>query len=179
MSSIIIKKVRDKGLPGISKMSSIIIKKAKYKDLQEICVLQKVSFYEVGKFNNNFSIRPLHETIDEFQSNFKKYYYCIAKENSSIIGSARGIFKDDCCKIENVIVHPEYQKRGIGRILVEDIEKAFPKVERFVLFTGKNTPGNVDFYKKLNYKIFDEVPATKKEPILVYMEKFNYRNRIK
>ncbi len=178
MSSIIIKKVRYKDLPGISKMSSIIIKKAKYEDLPEICVLQKVSFYEVGKFNKNFSIRPLLETLEDFQSKFREDNYSIATENNSIIGSARGIVNDGICKIENVIVHPDYQKLGIGRMLIEDIEKTFPEVKRFELFTGKNTPGNVDFYKRLNYKIFDEVPATENDPIFVYMKKLNHKKRI-
>jgi len=70
-----------------------------------------------------------------------------------------------------LIVHPENQKKGIGTKLMETIEKIFPSTERFELFTGSRSEGNIRLYEKLGYRIFRKERLSAKV-ILVYMEKW-------
>jgi N-acetylglutamate synthase-like GNAT family acetyltransferase len=147
------------------------IMEANRKDLPEIFVVQKMAFYAVGKFYNNFRIHPLIVGIDELEMDFHKYTYFKVMEEKSIIASARTYMEADCCKIENVIVLPYYQKRGIGKKLMTFIEDKYNNCASFELFTGKASPGNVEFYLKQGYKIISEINPTETEPRLVVMRK--------
>ena len=50
--------------------------------------------------------------------------------------------------IPYLLVNPEYQKQGIGGILIGKIVSAYEGYERIVLLTEKDT---VDFYKKCGF----------------------------
>lgn len=147
------------------------IETAVFDDLPEIATLQKLAFYQVGAFYSNFRIRPLLATLDDFERTFWGYHYLKATLGTRIVGSARAKVIEGVCKIENVIVHPAHQRQGIGKSLVGEIIDLFPEAHLFELFTGKDSPGNVDFYTRLGFLIVKETPATENEPVLVVMEK--------
>lgn len=147
------------------------IEPAQYEDLPEIAALQKLAFYQVAAFYGNFRIRPLLTTLEEFEQGFAAYRYLKIVLDGRIVGSARGKMQGETCKIENVIVHPAYQQRGIGKALVLELMSQSAGASRFELFTGKETPGNVAFYERMGFSVYDEIPATGFEPILVLMEK--------
>lgn len=143
---------------------------ATFEDLPEIAALQKLAFYNVAAFHDNFRLRPLLTTLADFENSFSEYRYLKAVENGRIIGSARGKVVGNTCKIENVIVHPGCQRRGVGIQLMNALMSLFDEVARFELFTGKETPGNVAFYERLGFSVYKELPPTGHEPTLVYME---------
>ena len=87
------------------------------------------------------------------------------------MGSARARNIHGVCRIENVIVHPGYQRKGIGKGLVTEIMNLCSEAHKFELFTGKYTPGNVAFYERLGFSVVTEMEATENAPVLVYMEK--------
>lgn len=149
------------------------ISKAKFTDIPEIVAIQKLAFYNVAKFHNNFRLRPLQVTIGDLEKTFSEYTYIIASENNYIVGSAKAKIENNVCKIESVIVHPDYQNRGIGKKLMSTIESEFNSCSAFSLFTGKDTPKNVSFYSSLGYRIISETQATETEPVIVIMEKEN------
>jgi GNAT superfamily N-acetyltransferase len=62
------------------------------------------------------------------------------------------------------------QRRGIGRALMQQIERHFPPAERFELFTGHRSPVNLLFYARLGYAGFREQKAS--APLtLAFLEK--------
>jgi hypothetical protein len=67
-------------------------------------------------------------------------------------------------------VHPYFRGRGLARRLVEDIEQAFPEVNRFEAFTGHKSKRNIAAFSKAGYQIYRTVPHT---PAItwVYLEK--------
>lgn len=50
--------------------------------------------------------------------------------------------------IYDVAVHPVYQRRGIGRLLMEELERSVPGLHIYLTATFGNEP----FYEKLGYK---------------------------
>lgn len=131
------------------------IQKAEIEDLVEILSLQKKAFTEVAKLMNKFDLPPLLQTIEEVRSEYKqgiilKY---LSKENK-IIGSVRG-FSDEnnICHIGKLVVDPDYQNQGIGKILMSEIEKRFLSCDTFALFTGDETPNTLFLYKKIGYRV--------------------------
>lgn len=150
-----------------------MILKANIKDIPEILAVQKLAFYDIAKYYNNFRLRPLQTTIEELEGTFTTYTYFKKIVNNNIVASARAKVVNGRCYIENVIVLPDFQNRGIGKELILHLENELSDCDSYELFTGKDTPKNVPFYEGLGYKIVSEKPATKTDPIFVIMEKIN------
>ena len=141
------------------------IRQAEESDLETILAIQKLAFQQEAKLYNDFSIPPLTQTLEGIKADFPRKTFLQASVPGAIVGSVRGFQEGSTCFIERLIVRPDFQKRGIGKLLMESLEKAFPKAQRFELFTGDRSAGNIRLYEKLGYRIF------KHEGILVFMEK--------
>lgn len=133
----------------------MIIKKANFTDLEEILDLQKLAYISEAKLYNDYSIEPLKQTIDEIREEYKKGIIIKALNNDfRIIGSVRAYRSNDTVFIQKLIVHPEFQNKGVGKRLLESIENFFSNKDsniEFKLFTGYKSSKNIYLYKKLGY----------------------------
>ena len=68
-----------------------------------------------------------------------------------------------------ITVRKSYWNKGIGSMLLNEIEKCFPG-RRYELFTSTRSEDNIRLYKKLGYKIFDRKEIND-ELVFVYLEK--------
>lgn len=150
------------------------IKKALLKDLAGILELQKQCYRENAERYNDFNIQPLTQTIEELEEDFnaKDHLFLKVEDNSKIIGSIRAFAENNICYIEKVIVHPDYQNKGLGSKLLSEIENKFNYVEKYELYTGFKDEKNLYLYKKSGYNIFKEKTINKNLKF-VFMEKYN------
>ena len=147
------------------------IQKVKKKDLEEVLALQKLAYQSEAELNNDFNIPPLTQTLEEIRAEFERAMFLKVTDGGKIIGSVRAHEEDGTCHIGRLIVHPDFQNRGIGSRLLRAIEGKFaPK--RFELFTGEHSERNLYLYKKFGYREFKRVPLNEKTT-LVFLEKFN------
>ena len=140
------------------------------KDLSEILKLQKLCYLEYAVRYDNFSIPPLTQDLESIKSDCRNSIILKAIIGQNIIGSVRAYVKDKTCYIDRLIVHPNYQNKGIGSTLLFAIENRFPGAERYELFTGHKDEKNLYFYKKQGYAVFKEEDLDPKTR-LVFMEK--------
>lgn len=147
------------------------IQKVKKKDLEEILALQKLSYQSEAELNNDFNIPPLTQTLDEIRAEFEQATFLKVTDGEKIIGSVRAHEKDGTCHIGRLIVHPDFQNRGIGSRLLKAIEEKF-NCKRFELFTGERSERNLYLYKKFGYREFKRM-ALNEKTTLVFLEKFN------
>ncbi|WP_147803908.1 GNAT family N-acetyltransferase [Alkalicoccus halolimnae] len=149
------------------------IKRAGVEDAPEILALQKLAYVSEAELYNDFTIMPLREELPAVVQSFEGNVVLKYIEEEQIIGSVRAYEKDGTCHINKLMVHPGWQNRGVGRQLMEEIEKQFENVT-YHLFTGGRSKKNIALYEKLGYKGYKEgkleVEATpflymKKEPI--------------
>jgi ribosomal protein S18 acetylase RimI-like enzyme len=152
------------------------IVKAQINDLAEILNLQKLCYHENAIRYNDFSLDPLTQTLSDVNEEFAKKIVLKAVEGGKIIGSIRAFDKDGTCHIGRVIVHPDYQNRGIGKLLMGKIESFFKISDRFELHTGFRDVKNLFFYTKLGYNKFKEQKATE-NLTMVFFEKQNIQCR--
>lgn len=150
------------------------IKPINQDDLEEVLSLQKAAFAEVAKQMNNYDIPPLVQSVQDIRKDFET---CIIlkyiSKDDRIIGSIRGNMGDDhICHIGKLIVHPDFQNRGIGKALMYEIENYFPSCQKFRLFTGEETPNTVYLYTQVGYQTIytKEIDGIK----LIFMEKKNH-----
>lgn len=144
-----------RGYNGVTGLNMKTIR-ATEANAEEILVLQKKEYLSEAKINNDYTIPPLVQTIDELVEEFKECQFLIALEDDKIIGSVKGKQIGDTCHIGRLIVDSEYQNRGIGSRLMKMIEKKFEGVSKFELFTGNKSSKNIYLYKKLGYEVYKE-----------------------
>jgi GNAT superfamily N-acetyltransferase len=150
---------------------NMIISKAEKSDLKEILALQKTAYLSEGKLLNNYNIQPLTQTFEETEEEFSRgiFLKAVDEKNSKIIGSVRGFPEGKTLRIGKLMVHPDFQSRGIGKTLLNAIEKNFPDM-RYELFTALKNSKNISLYTKSGYKPY----KTEKTPDgteMVFLEK--------
>lgn len=141
-------------------------------DAAEILALQKLAYQSEAQIYNDWNIPPLHQTIEEIREEFKTYIFLKAVSEHSIIGSVRARIVGNTCHIGRLIVHPEWQNRGIGTRLLTEVEVISRAVPRFELFTGSHSVKNLYLYRKLGYKDFWRESLSDRVE-LVHLEKIN------
>lgn len=133
----------------------IVIKYSTADDAEYILNIQKAAFLEQGSLYNNFNLPPLLETVEDIRKAFSDNSIFKAERNNVIVGSVRASVKDKTCYISRLIVDPDYQNQGIGKMLMSYAESIYQnQVERFELFTGQKSEKNISLYSKLGYRIF-------------------------
>ena len=146
--------------------------KATVNDAQNILSIQKAAYQSEAELYNDFSIPPLHQTLQELEKEISTIVFLKALVNSNIVGAVRGFVENGNCYIGRLIVLPEYQGRGIGGHLLCELENNFPQANRFELFTGSRSSKNLHLYQKHGYKEFKQETLSD-NVILVYLEKFS------
>ena len=146
------------------------IERAIISDAEEILSLQKLAYRSEAEIYNDFNIPPLVQTLEIIEKDFENQYFLKAVMDGKIIGSVRAYTKEGTCYIGRLIVHPDFQNRGIGTDLMNEIERIFNTRRRFELFTGDKSERNLYFYQKLGYKIFKKAKITD-QTIIVFLEK--------
>ena len=145
---------------------------AKPEDLPKILQLQKLCYLSEAKIYNAYNIPPLVQTLEGIQKDFSNQFFLKVLIDKKIIGSVRAYQKGETCYIGRLIVHPNYQNRGVGTRLMKEIEDSFKDAKRFILFTGYKSRKNLHLYQKLGYTQF-KAEEKHDEPKLLYLQKLN------
>jgi ribosomal protein S18 acetylase RimI-like enzyme len=140
-------------------------------DATEILELQKLAYQSEAVLYDDWSIPPLTQTLDAIKKEFDESIFLKACDTGAIIGSIRASEHDGTCKIARLIVHPEFQQRGIGSRLMSAIEAEFPAANRLELFTGSRSERNIRIYERLGYNIYRSERLSPRVE-LVFMEKW-------
>ena len=154
------------------KTKNIVIEKATVENAEEVLELQKMAYLSEAELIDDYTIQPLKQTMDEILSEFKHQNIFKVEFDGRIIGSVRTYVKSGTCYIGKLIVHPDYQGKGIGTKLLLEAEKQVSDVERYELFTGQKSQMNLHFYGKNGYAVFHKKKISEKLT-LVFMEKIN------
>jgi predicted N-acetyltransferase YhbS len=91
---------------------------AKPEDCHEIIQLQKLAYASEAKLYNDWSLPPLTQTLESLRQEFETSIILKAVITTRIISSVRAKLADDICQIGRLIVHPNFQRQGIGSVLL-------------------------------------------------------------
>lgn len=150
----------------------IEIQEAKPQDCEEIIFLQKAAYESEAKLYNDWTLPPLLQTPDSLREELETSLILKGVEGKKIVGSVRAKLVADTCHIGRLIVHPDFQGKGIGTELLKHIEKRFSQTGQYELFTGSKSESNIRFYLRNNYEI-SKTQALNETISLVYLIKLN------
>ena len=152
-------------------MNETIITQAAKEDLPAILDVQRKAFLEVARAFHLKSLSQIEQTLESLTDEFVNGTILKASVANTIVGSVRAYHKSDTCYIGRLIVLPQYQNKGIGKVLMNEIENQFKNiVKRYELFTGSRDQRNVYLYNQLGYKPF-KTEYLNSEITFVFMEK--------
>ena len=81
----------------------------------------------------------------------KSDYIVSAISNGETIGMARLMTDGTQILIMDVVVHPDFQGRGVGKGLIENIKAHIEKTYKQILVNLTTDEKNVGFYEKLGF----------------------------
>ncbi len=128
-------------------------------DAPAILALQRLAYQAEALRYNDWSLPPLTQPLEALLAEFKRLVVLKAipadeaGPGAPIVGSVRAGVSHGVCQIGRLIVHPEHQRQGLGTALLAAIEARFPKAEKYALFTGARSEGNIKLYERHGYRV--------------------------
>lgn len=105
----------------------ITIVQAKAVDAENILLLQQMAYQSEALLYQDDSIPALQQTLESLQAEFTNTLLLNASlAEGLIIGSVRGHVVGNTCHVGRLIVHPSFQRRGIGSNITECTGKTIP-----------------------------------------------------
>jgi len=105
-------------------MEEIEITFASANDASEILNLQKLAYRSEAEIYDDWTLPPLHQTLEEITREFTTHVFVKAVCNCRIVGSVRARKMGTTCCIGRLIVDPDFQNHGLGTRLMLEIENA-------------------------------------------------------
>lgn len=132
-------------------MIKMKIEKFNLKYYQKVVELWKKAGIEVGSSDTKEEIAGvLNRNPDLF---------LIGKEDGKIVAVVIGAFDGRRGYVHHLAVDLDYQKRGYGKIIMDELIERFrkKKVHKIHLFIEKTNPEVVDFYSNLGWNVRDDL----------------------
>jgi ribosomal protein S18 acetylase RimI-like enzyme len=148
----------------------MIIDIAGPEDVEVILDLQRTAYLNEALLYNDFTLPPLTQTLDEIRKDFEKQLFLKYVVDDEVVGSVRAYVSEGTCYIGRLIVRPDFQDRGIGTRLLEEVEGRFTEAKRYELFTGHRSEKPIHMYEKSGYRVFRHEPIHE-NLTLIYLEK--------
>lgn len=101
------------------------------------------------------------DTKEELEKMYNRnpQLFLLGKMKEKVVGVVMGGFDGRRGYLHHLAIDPEYQKKGYGRLMVDNLIKKFRKlgVHKVHLFIEKNNKEVVKFYQNLGWKIRDDL----------------------
>jgi tRNA (guanine37-N1)-methyltransferase len=129
-------------------------------DAGEVLTLQRACWVQEALANDTLTDVPaLHETLEEVVTWLETWSTWVVRVEGRLVGAVRGRLEGDAWDIGRVMVAPDLQGRGLGRLLLEHIEAVAPQeATSYVLFTGAHSEDNIRMYRKAGYRLRPDLP---------------------
>ncbi|MBR6124628.1 GNAT family N-acetyltransferase, partial [Candidatus Saccharibacteria bacterium] len=124
-------------------------------DVPELMELHDKAFFAIAAEVDWLDAPGLKESLEQAREDFSRYTTIkILSDEGKIVGSVRGRVEDGSLYIGRLMVQPECQGRGYGKILFREIQKMIPH-NRVWLFTCGEVQRIVSFYEREGFRTFN------------------------
>jgi len=146
-------------LPVAALPGGEVIRPAVPADAGEILTLQRACWMQEQQANPEAWVPALHESLDDVRRWLPDWSVLTMRRADRLVGGARARLEADVWDVGRLMVAPDLQSQGLGRVLLEAIEAAAPaEATSYALFTGAGSTDNLRFYKRAGYRLRGEDP---------------------
>ncbi|MBS4751342.1 tRNA (guanosine(37)-N1)-methyltransferase TrmD [Nocardioides sp. zg-ZUI104] len=130
-------------------------------DAAELLVLQRACWVQEALANDSLDIPALHESLDDVRAWLTEWDTWVVRRAGRLVAAVRGRLEgEDTWDIGRIMVAPDLQGSGLGRVLLEHIQQVAPaSVTSYVLFTGAGSVRNQRMYRKAGFRLRPDLPA--------------------
>lgn len=144
-------------------------------DAPAILALQLAAYRSEALLYGEDGVPPLAEGPGDMAEAFGRLCFLKAVARGAdqaerLVGSVRAGLSGEVCEVGRLIVHPDFQRRGLGSALLRAAEALFPQAMRLRLFTGHKSEGNLRLYARHGYRQV-EARAVSPALTLLFLEK--------
>lgn len=134
----------------------IQIRPATETDFAAILQVQQAAF---GEYATLYEVSAwTTETLDSLKQDAKEKRILVAKAESAVVGSVRFWTVAGVCVIRLLSVSPAHQHRGVGKALIQEVERVTTDAHKFYACTMLRTARNIQFFLNLGYKAETVLP---------------------
>ncbi len=139
-------------------------------DAGEILTLQRACWLQEAIANDSVAgIPALHESLEDVAAGLDDWTMVVVRSHGRLVGAARGRLDGAVWDIGRIMVAPDLQGRGLGRVLLEHVQTLAPAAATsYALFTGEHSVDNIRMYKKAGFRLRPDLPAP---PLAVVLTK--------
>jgi len=97
--------------------------------------------------------KPPGPMMDNYKEVIQQHHVLVLTEGANIIGVLVLIRQPQSLLVDNVAVHPDYQRKGLGRQLMALAEEEARRLgfATVTLYTNERMTENIELYKRLGY----------------------------
>jgi tRNA (guanine37-N1)-methyltransferase len=128
-------------------------------DAGEILTLQRACWMQEQQANPDAWVPALHESLDDVRRWLPEWTVLTLRRAGRLVAAARARSEGDEWDIGRLMVAPDLQGQGLGRVMLAAAEAAAPgDTTTYSLFTGAGSVANHRFYKRAGYRMRGEHP---------------------
>lgn len=128
----------------------LTIRRATEEDFPEILKIQREAFSEyLGAYEVTAWTK---ETLENIKLNAQDKVILVAEWDDTVVGSVRFWTVGGVCVIRLLSVSPAYQGKGIGKALMQEIERVATDAHKLYVCTMLRTPRNISLFLNLGYR---------------------------
>jgi ribosomal protein S18 acetylase RimI-like enzyme len=128
----------------------LTIRRAREQDFADILKIQAEAF---GEYQGLYDVNAwTKETLENINLDTRDKIILVAEWEGMLVGSARFWVVAGVCVIRLLSVKPSYQGRGIGKALMQDIERLARDAHKLYVCTMLRTPRNITLFLSLGYR---------------------------
>ena len=128
-------------------------------DAGEILTLQRACWMQEQQANPDAWVPALHESLDDVRRWLPEWTVLTLRRAGRLVAAARARAEGDEWDVGRLMVAPDLQGQGLGRLMLAAAEAAAPDTATtYSLFTGAGSTGNHRFYKRAGYRMRGEHP---------------------
>ncbi|WP_268238958.1 GNAT family N-acetyltransferase [Nocardioides phosphati] len=136
------------------------IERATADDAGELLTLQRACWVDEAIHNDFLAHPALHEDVEDVRAWLAEWDTWVVRRAGRLVGAVRARLDGDAWDIGRLMVAPDLQGNGLGRVLLQHAEAVAPKAATsYVLFTGAASFRNQRLYQRAGFRLRPDVTA--------------------
>jgi ribosomal protein S18 acetylase RimI-like enzyme len=133
--------------------------------------IQKEAFQpDLDKYQD-FETSPATEPLKYFVHRILNSHHYSVYVGDDIAGGINIIrFPQSHCRLHQIYIKPSLQNKGLGTLVIKQIEKYFPTAKKWSLYTPEDNLRNHHFYEKLGFKKTNELKVNEKLTLIEFVK---------